>query len=72
MPEEKHTAIYANEFVHFLFPNIVFSLSLDFLVFSVADRQPGKSDGEAPGPEPIRAAGAPGQPGEGGVNGSGV
>lgn len=45
---------------------------LGFLVFSVADRQPGKSDGEAPGPEPIRAAGAPGQPGEGGVNGSGV
>lgn len=36
------------------------------------DSHPGKSNGEAPGPEPIRATGAPGQPGEGGVYGSGV
>lgn len=56
--------------IDFPFPNIV-SNSL-FPGFFVTDSQPGKSDGEAPGPEPIRAAGAPGQPGEGGVYGSGV
>lgn len=38
----------------------------------MTDSHPGKSNGEAPGPEPIRAAGAPGQPREGGVYGSGV
>lgn len=36
------------------------------------DSRPGKSNGEAPGTEPIRATGAPGQPGEGGGYGSGV
>lgn len=56
--------------IDFPFPNIV-SNSL-FPGFFVTDSQPGKSDGEAPGPEPIRAAGAPGQPREGGVYGSGV
>lgn len=43
-----------------------------FLVSFMTDSQPGKSNGEAPGPEPIRATGAPGQPWEGGVYGSRV
>lgn len=38
----------------------------------MTDSQPGKSNGEAPGPEPIRAPGAPGQSREGGVYGSGI
>lgn len=38
----------------------------------VIDSYPGESNGEAAGSEPIRAAGAAGQPAEGGVYGSGV
>lgn len=38
----------------------------------MTDSHSGKSNGEAPGPEPIGAPGAPGQPREGGVYGAGV
>lgn len=55
--------------VHFLFLNTVFNFSF---LLSVINSHPGKSNGEAPGPEPIRATGSPGQPGQGGVYGSGV